>query len=245
MRVKQKVVSALALALLVTFGFAGVAIAAQSSSATFQINEVFFGSGGSLRDCSGSYCAKLSAGEVGVGNIRGGDYQAQAGFNTDRTPYLEFVVNNANQNIGELTSSTTKTATATFSVKSYLAGGYIVKQTSPGPTNGSFSIPGLASPTASAAGTEQFGINLVANTSPTTFGAVPSQAPDGTFGFGYAVNGYNTPNLFKYVKDDTVAQSDTSTGTTNYTVSYIFNVSNVTAGGIYTMQHVLVATSTF
>jgi hypothetical protein len=245
MRVKQKLVSAFALAVLATFGFAGVALAAQSSSTGYQINEVFFGSGGSLRDCSGSFCAKLSAGESAVGNIRGGDFQAQAGFNTDRTPSLEFVVSNTNQDIGILTSTTTKTANATFSVKSYLAGGYVVNQTSPGPTNGSFVLSGLTTPSASAVGTEQFGINLAANTAPANFGAAPSQSPDSTFGFGYAKNGYNTPNQYKYVQNDTIAQSDVSSGTTNYTLSYIFNVSNLTAGGTYTLRHVLVATSTY
>lgn len=217
----------------------------QSSSSNYRVNEVFFGSGGSLRDCSASYCAKLAAGETAVGNTKSTLYQSQAGFNTDRQPYLQFVVNNTNQNVGQLTSSSTKTATATFSVKSYLASGYVVKQTSPGPTNGAYTINGLATPSASAAGTEQFGINLVANTSPATFGANPSQAPDSTFSNGQVSAGYNTANLFKYVQNDTIAYSNSSSGTTNFTISYIFNISNLTAGGLYTLNHVLVATSTY
>jgi hypothetical protein len=245
MRVKQKVLPVLLLALLTSFGMGGLAMSAQSSSSNFQLNEVFFGSGGSLEDCSTSYCAKLSAGETAVGNTGSTNYQAQAGFNTDREPYLEFVVNNTNLNLGTATSTTTRTANATFSVKSYLASGYIVKQTSPGPSNGSYTVPGLATPTASAPGTEQFGVNLVANTSPTTFGAVPGQSPDSTFGYGQVASGYNAANFFKYVQNDTIAYSDRSSGTTNYTISYIFNISNLTAGGIYTMRHVLVATSTF
>lgn len=248
MRVKQKFLPMLFLALAVTFGMGGVALAntvPQSSSTNFRVNEVFFGSGGSLQDCSTTYCAKMSAGDTGVGNTASTNYQAQAGFNTDRQPYLEFMVNNTNQNIGTLTSTTTKTATATFSVKSYLASGYVVKHTSPGPTNGAYVMNGLATPSASAIGTEQFGINLVANTSPATLGAAPSQSPDATFGFGQAASGYNTANLYKYVKDDTIAYSDRSSGTTNYTISYIFNISNLTAGGTYKLNHVLVVTSTF
>jgi hypothetical protein len=247
MRIKQKLLPTLALSFLLSFGLGGLALAAvpQASSSNYRVNEVFFGSGGSLRDCSANYCAKTSAGEVGVGNTSSANYQAQAGFNSDRQPYLEFTVSNTNQNIGLLTSSTTKTATANFTVKSYLASGYIVKQTSPGPTNGSYTMNGLATPTASAVGTEQFGVNLVANTNPATFGAAPTQAPDATFGFGQVASGYNTPNQYKYVRGDTVAYSDRSSGTTNYTVSYIFNVSNLTAGGTYTLNHVLVATSTY
>lgn len=247
MRIKQKTVLAVVLSLFATFGVTGIALAAvpQSSSSNYRVNEVFFGSGGSLHDCSTNYCAKLSAGETAVGNTSSANYQAQGGFNTDRQPYIQFVVNNTNQDIGTLTSAAAKTATATFSVKSYLASGYVVKQTSPGPTNGSYVLNGLTTPSASAIGTEQFGINLVANTSPATFGANPSQSPDSTFGFGQVASGYNTANLFKYVKDDTIAYSDTSSGTTNYTISYIFNVSNLTPGGTYTLNHVLVATSTF
>lgn len=245
MRIKQKLAPIVLLALAASFGMIGLVQASQASSTGYGINEVFFGSGGSLHDCSATYCAKLAAGETGVGNTASPLYQAQAGFNTDRQPFLEFVVSNTNIDVGILTSSTTKTTTATFSVKSYLASGYVVKQTSAGPTNGSYVMSGLATPTASAVGTEQFGINLVANTSPVTFGANPSQSPDATFGHGQVSSGYNTPNLFKYVPNDTIAYSDQSSGTTNYTASYIFNVSNLTAGGTYVMRHVLVATSTF
>ncbi len=248
MRAKQKLVTATLLGLLATFGMGGLVLAntvPQATSSSYGVNEVFFGSGGSLHDCSASYCAKTSLGETGVGNTSSTNYQAQGGFNTDRQPYLQFVVSNTNVDIGTLSSSSTKTATATFSVKSYLASGYVVKQTSPGPTNGSYVMAGLATPTASASGTEQFGINLVANTSPATFGAVPTQAPDSTFSHGQVSAGYNTANLFKYVQNDSIAYSDVSSGTTNYTISYIFNVSNLTAGGTYTLRHVLVATSTF
>ncbi|MDB5169763.1 MAG: exported protein of unknown function [Candidatus Saccharibacteria bacterium] len=245
MRIKQKLGLVTVLALLVSFGMGGMAWAVQSSSSNFSVNEVFFGSGGSLHDCSTNYCAKLSAGETAVGNTNSASYQAQAGFNTDRTPFLEFVVNNTNLDIGELTSSTTKTATATFAVKTYLSSGYTVTQTSPGPTNGAYALAGMSSPAASAAGTEQFGINLKANTSPATFGANPTQNPDATFSHGQVSSGYNTSNQFKYVQNDTIAYSDQSSGETDYTISYIFNVSNLTAGGTYTLHHVLVATATF
>jgi hypothetical protein len=103
----------------------------------------------------------------------------------------------------------------------------------------------LASQTASSAGTEQFGINLKANTSPTTFGANPSQFPDSSFGFGFAAPGYDTANLYKYVKNDVIAKSNSSSGRTDYTISYIFNISNVTPAGIYTLNHDLVAIGTF
>jgi hypothetical protein len=206
---------------------------------------MYFGNGGELRACSSTYCSKQSAGETGVGNTSSNNYQAQAGFNTDREPYLELNVNGTNIDLGVLDSLTTKTANATFSVKTYLAGGYIVATASDPPRNGSDLLDPMSSAGPSSVGTEQFGINLAANTSPATFGAAPSQVPDGTFSYGDADTDYATPNVFKYLKGDTIASSDRSSGQTDYTISYIFNVSNVTPGGTYSLRHVLVATSTF
>jgi hypothetical protein len=231
--------------LLLALAFSGAAYAAQSSSANYQVNEVFFGSGGALNDCSASYCAKESAGETAVGNTSSTNYQAQAGFNTERTPYLQFVINTGSQNIGTLSTGSTTTATASFSVKAYLSSGYVVQVESPGPANGSYTMLSPSTPTASAAGTEQFGMNLVANTSPVTFGANPNQAPSSAFGYGVAGSNYNTPNFYKFTNGDTIASSAKSSGETDYTISYIFNISNVTPGGIYTLNQVLVATATF
>ena len=231
---------------LIVLSAASIATAAaQTSSTNYQVNEAFFGSGGELHACSTIYCAKQSAGELSVGNSVGTAYQAQAGFNTDRVSSLTFIVNAASNNLGTLTAGTTVTSTATFSVKSYLAGGYIVLTASDPPKNNSYTMTSLSSPTASNSSAEQFGINLVANTAPATFGAAPVQVPSGSFSFGAAAAGYNTANLYKYVKGDTIAQSTKSSGETDYTMSYIFNTTSVTPGGTYTMDHVLVATSTF
>jgi hypothetical protein len=245
---KQRLGAIAACLVVLVCAIAPVAHAQQSSSSNYQVNEVFFGTGGELNACSTNYCSKQAAGETGVGNTSSSNYQAQAGFNTDRTPYLEFMVSGSTTDLGVLTTANAKTATATFSVKTYLASGYVVQTASSPPTN---TLPGnpvlnpLATPTASAAGTEQFGINLVANTSPTTFGANPIQVPDNTFSFGTVASGYNTPNLFKYVKGDTIAQSTKSSGETDYTISYLFNISNTTAAGEYQFYHDLVATATY
>jgi len=222
-----------------------VALAAQSSSSHFQVNEVFFGSGGELHACSTTFCSKQSAGELTTGNTKSANYQAQGGFNTDRTPYIQFIVSNTNVNLGALNPNTTATANSTFTVKTYLAHGYSVVNASDPPTNGAYTMQALTVPSGSNPGTEQFGINLVANTNPTTFGANPVQIPDNTFSFGQVSASYSTANLYKYAKNDIVAFSTSSTSTTNYTVSYIFNISNVTPGGTYVFYHVLVATSTY
>ncbi len=223
-----------------------VALAAQSSSNNYQVNEVFFGSGGELDACSTSYCSKQSAGESTIGNTASASYQAQGGFNTDRAPYIEFVVSNSNIDLGALSTATTKTANATFSVKTYLAHGYTVINASDPPSNNGYIMQPISSvPTAASAGTEQFGINLVANTSPTTFGADKSYRPDSTFSSGLVAPDYSNTNMYVYRKNDVIAYSNSSSSYTDYTISYIFNISSVTPGGTYEMHHVLVATSTY
>lgn len=240
------------LGLLLTFAAVPVVQAAQSSSSNYSVNEVEFGSGGELHACSSTYCAKQSAGELTVGNTASSNYQAQGGFNTDRYPSLTFIVPVQSVNLGVLKTGTTSTATATFSVKSYLTSGYVVQTVGPGLTNSGHVLQNIYPAAANSTGTEQFGINLVANTCPGgasgcsgTLGAAPGQSPDATFGFGTAAAGYNAANSFAYKNGDVIAQSLKSSGTTNYTISYIANISPVTPGGTYSMNQTLVATATF
>lgn len=227
-----------------------VASALQSSSASYGIDETFFGSGGTLDDtCSSSYCAKQSLGETAVGASNSASYGIQAGNNTNRDNYIEFIVNPVNTNLGQLSTATTAYTSATFSVKSYLASGYTVVNASPGPVYASHTLANLPTQTASSAGTEQFGINLVANTTgcgaPANYGAALVQQPDSTFGFGQIASGYNTCGLYQYNNGDTIAYSNSSSGETDYTISYIFNISSVTPAGEYIFHHNLVATSTY
>lgn len=253
----KRILAVLVLMLVVGLVPSGLALAAQSSSTNYSVDEVFFGSGGELNACSTSYCAKQAAGELTAGRSDSTNYSTRAGFNTNREEYLQFIVNTSSIDFGVLDVSETHVGTATFSVKSYLATGYqVVTAGSPPSISGhTFSAP--SSPTSSAVGTEQFGINLVANTCPgtapgsgpgsctSTLGADPAQIPDNTFSFGVAASGYNTANQYKYVSGNVVASSPKSSGQTDYTISYLMNVGVSTPAGEYHMDHVLVATSTF
>jgi hypothetical protein len=232
------------------------ALAAQAHSSNYQVNEVFMGAGGALNDCSSGptgYCAKESIGETAVGDTSSPNYQAHAGFNTDRTPYLQFVVNSNNPNVGTLSTGSTSTATATFLVKNYLSSGYQVVTVSSPPQNNAYTMSAMNPQTSSAIGTEQFGMNLVANTGctgiPGTLGASPVQVPSTAFSFGVPGNGlnsdYDAACQFKYHQGDTIASSAKSSGETDYTISYVYNISNLTAGGTYTFNDILVATATF
>jgi hypothetical protein len=233
------------LSLLMMLAIPAVVLAAQSASTHYQVNEVFFGAGGSLNNCSTNYCSKQSIGETAVGDTASTNYQAHAGFNTDRQPYIQFQVNNTDINLGTLTANSTKTANTTFTVETYLAHGYTVVNASPPPSNGSYYMDNLTTPTASQAGVEQFGINLVANTLPISFGDNPTFQPGSGYSFGEVDSAYSNPNLYKYGEGDVIALSTKSSSQTTFTISYIFNISNVTPGGTYTFHHVLVATSTY
>ncbi len=226
-------------------------LAAESSSSNWSVDRTFFGSGGELNACSGTYCAKQTAGEIAAGNTAGTVFQAQAGNNVEREPYLAFSVAGSSTDLGYLSEAGTATTTGTFAVKTYLASGYVVRVVSDPPTNvanSAYQIAGMATTGPSSIGTEQFGINLVHNTSPAALNAVsadPVQVPDNTFSFGTVASGYDTPNQYKYVKGDIVASSTKSSGQTDYTISFIYNISHLTADGTYEFNGTLVATSTF
>lgn len=225
----------------------------QTCSSGYGVNEVFFGTGGELNACStGStgYCSKQSAGELSVGNTASTTYQAQGGFNTDREPSLTLIVNSASFNFGQVSAGTTYTATATFSVKTYLASSYQVVTSAPAPTSGAYTMASPSTPTASNPSAEQFGINLVANNScgggmPASLGANPVQVPSSSFSYGAVASGYSTACQFKYVNNDVIASSTKSSGETDFTISYIVNTVSSMPSGIYSMNQSLVATSTF
>ncbi len=257
---KRNVVSLLC-AIVSVVGIAAVPAtvwAQQATSTNYSVDEAFFGTGGQLCDpgvsgYSASYCATSAAGETVVGNTSSTNYQAQGGQNTYREEYIELIVPAVNVNLGILSSGAAATTSATFSVKTYLAsGGYSVINASDPPKYANQVLTALTSPTTSSPGTEQFGINLVANSSPSVGanllrGTVAN--PDNTvpyFSNGAVATGYNTTNQFKYVKGEEIANSGgVSSGFTTYTISYLYNISNATPSGEYILNHSLVATSTY
>lgn len=240
-----KIKAVIVLVFLALAAFLPVQAIAQSSSPNYRIEESFFGTGGELDASSPNYRAQQSVGENTVGNTSSTNYQANAGFNTTEEPYLEVFVTGGTTDLGNLSSSSAAVTTSTFYVRAYLASGYTVHIVSDPPTYGSNQIDAMATQASSSPGTEQFGINLAANTSPSTFGAAPSQAPDSTFGFGYATTNYDDANLFRYVKGDVIARSDKSSGRTNYTISYLYNISTLSPAGTYIFTQDLVVVATY
>lgn len=241
MGIKRTLLS-LVLAVVPMAGVAGLA-AAQSTSPNYRVDEYYFGTGGELDASSQNYRAKQSAGELGVGNTKSSSYQAQVGFNTTDVPMLEVAVN-GDVDFGILDTETTAIGTANIQVRTYLASGYNMIIAGPAPTYAGKALNSPSMPTAAQPGTEQFGINLVDNSSP-NIGTNPEQVPDNTFSFGLPTANYITPNEFMYQDGDTVAHSNSSSGQTNYTLSMIANMSNATPAGRYTTGLSVVVVAAF
>lgn len=218
------------------------AYATDPKSTNFQFNESSIGTGGVYGASSANYQADSSTGDINVGTTTSGNYEVDPGTKTQRDPTLSFSVNSGAIQFGQLTPTQTLTGTSTFSVSNYTSYGYVVQVTGPAPTTGTYSIDNMDVTTTPQTGIEQFGINLVANTAPISFGANPD---NGQFGYGSVMPDYAVANKFRYVSGDIIAQAPKSSGLTNYTISYIINVSPLTAGGQYTANQTLIVTGTY
>lgn len=212
-------------------------------SANYRLDETSIGSGGLIQSASTNYQTRSTAGDLGVGNSASGGYQIEAGSQTTSDPTLSFAFISSNANFGDFSSSNTSISTTSFSVVNYTSYGYVIQITGSPPTNGAHTITAI-SPTADIplVGTEQFGINLVANTVPSNFGANPD---NGQFGFGQVNSSYSTPNKFLYIDGATIANAPKSSGKTIYTISYIVNVEGLTPGGQYSTGQTIIITGTY
>lgn len=227
---------------------------AQSSSANYSVDESSFSSG-SGDGSSASYSAQGSAGDLGIGNANSANYRVYAGPISPNEEYLEMVVTGGTIELdtpsddpGILSASETAFGSTTFYVRAYLNGSYSVLTLSPTMTSESGdTIDAMSSTAAPSTGTEQFGINLVDNDSPVNVGADPVPEPNSTFANGEAATGYGTADQFRYVQGEAIAQNggNPAWGRTDYTISYIANISGITEAGFYTMDHVLVAVANF
>ncbi len=222
--------------------FFTAAFADTLKSTNYQFSEPAIGFDGLVQSGSANYQTLLSVGGSAVGDSGSSSYQVQAGATTTADPALSFAVSTAASNFGSFSPTVAATTTSTFAVADYTSYGYAVQIIGTPPTNGSHTISAMSTTAGSTPGTEQFGLNLVANTSPITFGAVPD---NGSFGFGSAATNYNTANQFRYVSGETIATAPKSSGITTYTISYIVNTSSITPGGNYVSDQSIVCTGTY
>lgn len=220
------------LAVLVPFISGGTVFAVTSSSSNYKVTETQFTSGTSVQSCSGSYCAKVSIGDAAVGEAASATQSAKFGSITNSDPLLEVIVQAGASNLGVLTTETTATKTTTVKIRNYLSGGYVLQINGEPPKFNGHTLATSNTPVQSVPGTEQFGINAVANTNPIV-GANLVQVPDDKISFGSLFTNYSAANLFMFQPGDNVAKSTRSSGETDYTISMIVNISNATPAGHY------------
>lgn len=223
------------------FSIAGVS-AETLVSPSYKFDEPSAGTDGLFNSSSTNYQTLQSSGSDVIGNSSSTNLQVQAGSTTTADPTLSFAVLTYNSAFGSFSPTVASTTTSTFSVVDYTSFGYAVQIIGTPPTNGSHSITPMSTTGTSSPGTEQFGINLVANTLPAVFGANPD---NGSFGFGTAATNYNTANNYRYVSGETIASAPKSSGETIYTISYMVNVSSITPGGQYSSNQSIICTGTY
>jgi len=208
------------------------AVFAETSNSThYQLNDSSFTAGSAAKTCSTSYCSQTSIGST-AGTTAGATTKATFGPVTQSQPELQVIVDPGTSDLGVLTTERTAIKTTSIKILNYLSSGYLVQIIGDPPTYSGHKLATPSTPTASTQGTEQFGINAVANTNPSV-GADPVQVPSGTFSFGVVNDNYKTANEFMYNSGDVVMHSGSSSGETDFTLSFIVNISNATPAGHY------------
>jgi len=142
-------------------------------------------------------------------------------------------------NMGTLSESSTATQTTQISGATNVSTGYTVYVLGYTLTAGTNVIPAMATAASSTIGTSQFGLNARANTNPTV-----GQDPSGAGNLA-PIGQYATPNLFKYVSGEAIAQTTGTSDFNTVTISYVANTSKAQPAGVYTTTLTYVATSTF
>jgi len=217
--------------MLVLASGAGTANAITSSSNNYQMTETQFGS--TQKSCSGQYCAQASIGEATDGKASNNS-SVEFEDITNNEPFLDMIVEPGDSNLGVLSTERTATKTTSIKIRSYLiSGGYSLQIIGTPPKFNGHTLNTPNIPTNSVPGTEMFGINVVANTTPVV-GANPVQVPADQQVFGVANDNYKTSNKFMYQSEDVIARGQTDSGRTDYTISMVVNISSTTPAGKYT-----------
>lgn len=153
---------------------------------------------------------------------------AGIGITTEVPPYLLFctgvtidgfncgTASGSFLNFGELSATTTRTATSQLLASTNAPYGYSITLAGTTMTAGNNVIPAMPGGP-SQVGVSQFGINGRLNSSP-----IVGNDPDGP-GTTSVSGGYNIPNVFRFVSGDIIASSSTTDDYRKLTMSYIVN----------------------
>jgi hypothetical protein len=220
----------------------------------YKFSESALGQNGLQDSSSANFQGTSSTGDLGVGESGSLHYGFQGGSVTTNAPRLAVAVTSSTVNFPTFTPGQESMATATFQVLNYTSYGYTVFVAGDSPKNVSanHTIPGMTDDTttvnaASTPGFEQFGLNLVANATPTAPQNIGANPDNGTYGWAYGnyTAQYGNNGRYKYVDGDSIASATKSGGYTNYTITYLINVARLTPAGSYTSNQQLIVVGTY
>lgn len=149
-------------------------------------------------------------------------------------------VNGSFINLGDLSTSQTKTGTSQYSGATNDESGYQVSLFGTTLTSGNNVIPALTAPTPSQIGDSQFGLNVRANTVPAV-----GEDPVGASGTAMPSSRYGTSNVYAFTSGDLISSASESTAFNRFTASYIVNIADQQPAGIYSATLTFVAVATF
>lgn len=142
--------------------------------------------------------------------------------------------------LGTLTTTSTGTGTSTMTLATNATSGYTVSYSGDTLKSGLNSITAMSTPAGSSQNSKQFGINLMANTTPSIGSNVSGS------GSGAPTTGYDAANTFKFTTSgDTIASASAPTNSNTFTTSYIANIDGATASGAYSTTITYTATANF
>ncbi len=142
--------------------------------------------------------------------------------------------------MGDLDEGNTLTAQSQMAVGTNATGGFAITVTGGSMAAGVNVIDPLSAPTESQPGTNQFGINLVANDQLNV-----GSDPEGEWANAVPSLDYGQPNKFMYVSGDVIAYSPNVSLMKKFTVSYIVNASPNLRAGVYTTTINFIASGRF
>lgn len=142
--------------------------------------------------------------------------------------------------MGELNAKSTLLAQSQMAAGTNASGGFAITANGTPMSAGTNVIDSPATPTESKQGTNQFGLNLVANSEPSV-----GNDPEGTWANAVPSVDYSVPNMYKYVPGDVVAFSPNVSLMKKFTVSYILNSRPDLRAGVYTTTITYIASGRF
>jgi hypothetical protein len=129
--------------------------------------------------------------------------------------------------LGELSSQHASSGSSQMLVATNAVDGYYVSVQGTTMTSGNNIINALSGNDVSRPGVSQFGFNLRANSAPPV-----GNDPSGP-GLAQPQPDYDQPNSYRFVSGDTIISNSVPDNLREYTASYVVNVSNSQAPGVY------------